>query len=366
MIRGKLLGTGLAAVAMIATTAAWTPGANYGIHVGSPDVKTLGQMAFGPGNVLFIGDNDGAQILAVEVNDAAKAAGAVNVDGLDGKIAKMLGVPVADVRINDMAVHPASKNVYVTVTRGSGASATSVLLKVTRDAARPIAEVPLTSVKFSTASISNAPADDPNARRNARSSTITDIEYADGAVWVAGLSNEEFASSFRRFSFPFDAKMQTTTVEIYHVSHKASETRSPVTSFTVRHINGAPYIVAGYTCTPIVAFSIADLKPGQHVVGRTVAELGAGNTPTDIVSFTRDGKDVIMVVNNRRPLMLISAVDVAGGKALTVPDVEGIARTTLDQPSGITQMSDLDATHVVVIQKGANGLDLKSIAKSSL
>lgn len=370
MTRGKRISIGVLSAVALAASIAWirpTPAPN-GMVVGSPTIQSLGQMAFGPDNVLFIGDNDAAQILAVEVPDAEKGSGAITVDGIDAKIAQVLGVAVADIRINDLQVHPVSKNVYLTVTRGAGASATPVLLRVTRNAARPIEEVPLTNVKYSTAAITNAPANQPEARRNPRTTTITDIAFADGGVWVAGLSNEQFASAFRRFSFPFGKSMETTTLEIYHVSHRASETRSPVTSFTVQRVNGTPYIVAGYTCTPIVAFAMSDLVPGKHVVGRTVAELGAGNTPTDLVPFTRDGKDVIMVVNNRRPLMRIDATDIATGEALKVPEVAGIARVTLEQPAGITQMSDLDATRVVVIQRGANGagLDLKSIAKASL
>jgi hypothetical protein len=353
-------------MAGVLATAAFVKPATNGMLLGAPPAKSLGQLAFGPGNVLFIGDNDGAQVIAVEVADATPGSGPITLEALDTKVAQVLGTSVADVQINDMAVHPVSRNVYLSVTRGTGASATPVLLRVTRDASRPIEEVPLTNVKFSLASIANAPADEPSGRRNPRSSTITDLAFADGQLWVAGLSNEEFASSFRRFSYPFDQSMQTTTVEIYHVSHRASETRSPVTSFTVQRIGGQPFIVAGYTCTPIVAFSMNNLTPGKHVVGRTVAELGAGNTPTDLVSFSRDGKDVIMVVNNRRPLMKINASDIATGDSLTTPDVDGIARVTLEQPAGIMQMSELDADHVVIIQRGPNGLSLKSIAKSAL
>ena len=366
MSRGNRISMGLAVAAALAASIAWSWPEPSGMTVGNPAFKSLGQMAFGPGNVLFIGDNTGAQILAVEIADEARGTGAINLAGLDAKVAQVLGVAPADVQINDLAVHPSSKNIYLTVTRGSGASAVPVLLRVTRSAERPIEEVPLTNVKHSMAAITNAPADDPSARRNPRTSTITDIAYADGQVWVAGLSNEEFASSFRRFSYPFGKTMETSTLEIYHVSHRASETRSPVTSFTIQPINGKKYIVAGYTCTPIVAFDIAGLVPGKHVVGRTVAELGAGNTPTDLVPFKRDGKDVIMVVNNRRPLMRIDASDVATGQALTTPEVAGIARATLEQPTGIMQMAELDATYVVVVQRGANGLDLKSIAKSAL
>ena len=365
-LRRTRLGIGLVAAAGVAASVAWIRPDSSGMILGAPAAQSLGQMAFGPGNVLFIGDNTGAQILAVEIADPTTGTGAINLEGIDAKVAQVLGVTPADIQINDLAVHPTSKNVYLTVTRGTGASAVPVLLRVTRNAARPIEEVSLANVKYSTAAITNAPANDASARRNPRTSTITDIAFADGQVWVAGLSNEEFASTFRRFSFPFGKTMESTTLEIYHVSHRASETRSPVTSFTMQEIGGKKFIVAGYTCTPIVAFSVADLVPGQHVVGRTVAELGAGNTPTDLVPFTRDGKNVIMVVNNRRPLMRIDASDVATGAALKVPEVAGIPRTPLEQPSGIMQMAELDANHVVVVQRGANGLDLKSIAKSGL
>ena len=350
-----------AALLFAAATIAWMS-PEPSMRRGAPAIKSLGQLAFGPGNVLFIGDNDGAQIFAVEIEDANKGAGSINLDGIDTKVAQLLGANAADIRINDLAVHPVSKNVYLSVTRGDA----SVLLRVTRDPAKPIEEVALTDVKYATAPIADAPADNPTSRRNPRTLTITDIAFGDGQVWVAGLSNEEFSSAFRKISYPFGKAMETTTLEIYHVSHRASETRSPVTSFALQTINGQKYIVAGYTCTPIVAFAVSDMVPGKHVVGRTVAELGAGNTPTDLVPFKRDGKDVILVVNNRRPLMRIDAGDVAKGEALKTPDVEGIARTPLEAPTGIQQMSELDATHVVVIQRSATGLDLKSIAKSAL
>ena len=78
--------------------------------------------------------------------------------------------------------------------RGAGADMTYTLLRVTRNASRPVEVVSLDDVKFATAPISN-PSPNPG---NARARTITDIAYADGQVWVAGLSNEQFASAFRR------------------------------------------------------------------------------------------------------------------------------------------------------------------------
>jgi hypothetical protein len=109
-----------------------------------------------------------------------------------------------------MAVHPVSRNVYITAMRGRWAGAQSVLLRVTRDADIEIVE--LDDVMFSTAAIPNAPASDPAARRNPRTFTVTDLAFADGRVWVAGLSNEEFSSAFRQMPFPFGDGMTTTGI----------------------------------------------------------------------------------------------------------------------------------------------------------
>jgi hypothetical protein len=337
-----------------------------GMRRGAPEAKSLGAMAFGTGNVLFIGDSEGGVILAVEIEDAATAGGAINITGIDGKLAQVLGTTADNVVINDMAVHPVSHNVYLTVTRGRGADARPVLLRVTRNASRPIEEVALDNVRFSSAAIPNAPVPNPGARRNPRTLTVTDLAFADGQVWVAGLSNEEFSSAFRRIAYPFRDGLSTTTLQIYHVSHGQNETNAPVMTFMPSQIGGQRYILAAYTCTPLVAFPADALKDGDHVIGRTVAELGAGNQPVDMISFVRDGQQQILIANSRHPLMRVSAADIANAQALTLPSKEpGIARVPLAH-TGIRQLADLDAQHVIVIQAGSGGMDLKSIAKSTL
>jgi len=56
------------------------------------------------------------------------------------------------------------------------------------DRAGQISEFPLKDVKFSKAAIENA------AQGGKRAEAITHIAYSDGKLFVAGLSNEEFAS----------------------------------------------------------------------------------------------------------------------------------------------------------------------------
>ena len=71
------------------------------------------------------------------------------------------------------------------------------------------------------------------------------MAFADGRLWVAGLSNEEFASKLRAIPYPFATSMRGTSVEIYHGNHRAVETRSPVNAFVPYALNGEQYCLPG-------------------------------------------------------------------------------------------------------------------------
>ena len=87
-----------------------------------------------------------------------------------------------------------------------------------------------------------------------------------GAIYVAGLSNEEFASKLRTIAYPFSAVEPGTSVEIYHGNHGALETRSPVYAFVPYNVGGTPHLIAGYLCTPLVKFPMASLSGTRKVV----------------------------------------------------------------------------------------------------
>src|SRR5262249_11965953 len=59
---------------------------------GKPDLKSAGQLAFGPEAVLFVGDSQGAAIFAIGVPPASgKPNGELKFEGLDTKLAALLG-----------------------------------------------------------------------------------------------------------------------------------------------------------------------------------------------------------------------------------------------------------------------------------
>src|SRR5688572_23114513 len=96
------------------------------------DMKSAGPLAFGPDGVLFVGDGAGGAVFAIETGDAKGDPDKVkhDVQGLDQKVAAALGVQPNEIRINDLAINPASGNAFLSVSRGRGPDAAAVILKL--------------------------------------------------------------------------------------------------------------------------------------------------------------------------------------------------------------------------------------------
>jgi hypothetical protein len=298
------------------------------------------------------------------------------VEDLDTKLAILLGVNRDDVFIRGMAAHPVSGSVYLSVMRGRGEAAQPILVRATSDGA--VEDVPMTDVPFAQIGIDDAPtADDVRedvslerstdnavemehagvrfhmAKTSLRSSTITDLAWVDGMLLVAGTSNEEFSSTLRRIPFPFVGEANSNALEIYHVSHGKYETASPIR--TLVPFDGGTSILASYTCTPLVQFPLTDLQPGALVKGRTVAELGPINQPLDMVAYTHDGAEYLLVSNTRHPLLKIPTGPIANQPGLHEPtEPVGVPREELSHP-GVSYLAPLDAGHVVMLQRDDTG-----------
>ena len=93
-----------------------------------------------------------------------------------------------------------------------------------------------------------------------RAEAITDLVFADGTLFVAGLSNEEFAATLWRVPFPFKGAVAATTLENFHGAHGKYETESPIRAFVAYPLRGKQQILAAYLCTPLVTFPLEDLK----------------------------------------------------------------------------------------------------------
>jgi len=328
---------------------------------GSPDWKSSGPLTFGPKGLLFLADTQGVAIFAVDTGDTQpdSAGGTIKVEGINNKLASLLGTTSSSVVINDVAVNPASGKAYLSVSRGKGAEAAPVLVRVDRSGKLEV--VSLENVPFAKAELPNPTKGD--RPRSPRSDAITDLGFVDGRLFIAGLSNEEFSSRLISIPYPFAEPGKGTSVGIFHGAHGKLETASPVRTFAAYEIKGEPYILAAYTCTPLVKFPVAQLKPGKHIKGTTIAELGNRNKPLDLIVYEKDGKDFLLLANSARGVMKIKTdkADVTEGISKPVSGTEGMTYETIASLKNITQLDRLDKQHALVLIENDKGVSLETI-----
>ena len=353
-LAGALLGL---VVALSSSVSAAAPAA------GASALKSAGPLAFGPDGVLFVGDTAGAALFAIETGDKAPATpkSPINLAAIDRKIADAVGVGPEAILINDLAINPASGAAWISASRGKGPDAKPLIVRV--DPSGKVEPLDLDATKAVSTPLPDAPAAGTGPR-NPRADVVTDLAYVDGRVFVAGLSNEEFSSRLLAVPYPFGDATKGTSIEIYHGAHGKFETKSPVRTFAAYQISGQPYLMAAYTCTPLVKLPVSELKPGSHYKGTTVAELGNRNKPLDMVVYSKGGKDYILLANSSRGVMKIRAEGIAEAPSISAPvrNTEGQPYETLANLKGVVQLDALDTEHAVLLVQGADGaMNLETI-----
>jgi len=353
-----------AALACTLVASAAHADATASLKAGKADLKSAGALAFGPDGVLFVGDSAGGAVYALDTQDRKARNGmAIEIKAVSDKVAALLGTTVEQILINDVVVNPLSKQAYLSVSRGRGPDALPVILRT--DGSGALQELALDNVKHAKVDLPNAPTADAKDRRgqSLRLESITDIEFVDGQLLVAGLSNEEFASNLRAIPYPFKEVSRGSSVEIYHGAHGRYETQAPVRTFVQYRIDNQPNILAAYTCTPLVKIPVAALKPGSKIAGTTIAELGNMNRPLDMIVYTKNGADHILMSNSARGVMKMSIAGIEKYNAITErTDVAGLPYETLADLKGVLQLDRLDANSALLLVKAESGaLDLKTI-----
>ena len=344
----------LATVVLTASMPAAAPTAAPVTQGVGPSFQSIGPLAFSPDGMLYAGDTASASIVAVDLGAAATggASGSAAVQGIDQKIAAMLGTAANEIAITDLAVHPKTHQSYISVMRGVGTAAKPALLRL--DGAGALTLVAMDSLKYSKVSLPNAA-----TAGNARNQSIMDIAVSNGRIFVAGLSNEEFASKLWSIAYPFSTADRGTSIEIFHGNHGRLETRSPIFSFVPYTVDGKATLIAGYLCTPLVKIPVDSLSAGTKIVGTTIAELGSGNRPIDMILYKKDGRDFLLMSNTNRGVMKIPTATFGTETPITAPvptGTAGVKYETVASMTGIEQLDLLDATRTIVIARGADGV----------
>jgi hypothetical protein len=348
-----------------------TPAASS-MHLGAVRLQSAGVMYFSSDGTLFVADPRGAAIYAIDVAESFRdtTRTGVRVDEVDGKIAAALGTTRDQIHIVDMVAHPLSQSLYFSLTRGKGNDAVPLVVSVTK-ADEKVTVLPLERIMNARASIADAPNADAKTPwgEPKRAFSITDIALVDGELYVAGLGNEEFASTLRRLPYPFGRSGSTTTVEMFHTSHDRYETASPIESFLPITLAGTPSLVAGYGCSPIVTVARGALADKKHVRGKTVSELGGGNRPFDMIRYTNTkGKEYILIANSNRTLTRFDPVELASAQPMTTavkqawqPAGVGYLPVAI---VGVLQLDNLNANNIVLLQRDIDSGQLNVVSQT--
>ena len=154
-------------------------------------------------------------------------------------------------------------------------------------------------------------------------------------------------------------------IEIWHGAHGQYETNAPIRTFIAYDFDGEAEILASYTCTPLVPeIAVDQLRPGAKVMGVTIAELGNMNRPLDMIAYSKDGKDYILMANSNRGVMKVHAENLGGYGPIThkIAATEGVPYDTVQGLQGVRRLDKLTETTGLAMVEFGETLSLTTIA----
>jgi len=292
------------------------------------DIKFAGALEFAANGTLFVGDNHNGAIYAFEVPEEPSERQIMpsSIANIDAKIAELLGVGAGAIEINDIATHPVSNDIYISVTRIGNLVSRPAIVTVSQD--QNISLLDLAALEFQKQELNEFP--DGEITFNGRAGgpgpalprdraktavpistlAIMDIEYYDGELFVSGVATDSFLSTLRRIPYPFDGAQSTASVEMYHIAHDQYESRAPIRAMSIQEIDGKPQLVAAYTCSPIVLVPLDEIQDGAKISARTIMDYGNGQ-PLDMIAFNfqspfgGEAEPTLFVTSNSRQPQLI-------------------------------------------------------------
>lgn len=335
------------------------------------DIKFAGALEFTENGTLFVGDNYNGAIYAFEMPADAGPEQIMpsTIANIDAKIAELLGVGSQAIELNDMASHPITKDLYISVTRIGSSASQPALIQVTQD--QQVSLVDLSSFEFQKQALMEFPEGEttfrPRGAGNSgplprdlakgdiplRTLAIMDMEFYEGELFVAGVAHDNFLSSLRRMPYPFDGNQGITNVDMYHITHDQYESRAPIRAMSVQEIDGKAQLVAAYTCSPIVLVPLDDIQDGAKISANTIMDYGNGQ-PLDMIPFNMQGQQMLFVTNDSRSPQVIPVAGLQDAKVVDHNDFERGGKLDLHPvmpygPIGEAVMFDGMSMHMTLV-----------------
>jgi hypothetical protein len=254
-------------------------------QAGGASVQLLA-MKFDPEGTLYAADGKNNELVALSTIDKKGKALPVQVPDLGAQLSKLLGCTPEDVLVNDIAVHPTSFAVYLSVAKKG--TPESRLFRVAAD--RKVLEVPVGELK-------------KTAVKLPEGTQPFDIALTSKNVILSSSGRDRtFSAELHRVPLPLaEGKMANAQTELYHSSHKAWETRAPLVSITAFTMGGKEYLVGATKCTPVVRVPVDEIGDKAKVKTTTLLELGGGNTPISMMVYGQGPAQTLLLTHTKSP-----------------------------------------------------------------
>lgn len=259
-------------------------------QTGGLKLASVSALSFGPGGLLLVAEPATGSVVGIETGDAGPMRKPkAKLEKAGDMIAAGLGTTADNITVKDMAVNPESGRVYLAVSRKPDNAAAIITI----DSEGRAAALDTGAMTWSRVTLPGG--------TSTKVTNVTDVGFAGDRVIAAGSCNEEFASKIFSIPLPMEngATARVFSAETYHVSHKKWETRAPISSFVCDSEAGQTEVVGAFACTPIAKFPVGDLKDGAQVKGVSMVELGSGNRPIDMFTYTKGGKHWLVTQTQR-------------------------------------------------------------------
>jgi hypothetical protein len=300
-----------------------------------PTPLSAGALTFSPDGTLFVADSKGGRIWAYPLETAARTSEVTPFlfEDIDQSMADLLGVSPRQLTYNGLAVHPLSREPYISLGIKRHGRIDPAVVRVSLDGAVSLFD--LSDSRANMQALENLPDPDKTVRSRAgewpvpgdayyeekartplRSMAIVDIKFHKGELFISGVSNQEFCSVLRRVPYPFSGSGSETHLEIFHVAHGIYETRAPIRTMQFAHLDGEDTLIAAYACSPIVTIPVRQLKDGATVIGKTVGDMGNGQ-PISMVAYRHEGEDRLFITNFSRGPVVLPISNLDGAPAFT-------------------------------------------------
>jgi hypothetical protein len=329
------------------------------LQPGPVELQSAGPLTMTDSGVLIVGDPIAAAIYAIDTEEGASthAGSGPQIDDLKAELAKALNVESSQINIGDMTTNEVTGNVFLSLSAGDA----NHLVRISPKG--EVTKLNLDKVAHAKKSLPNPPENkvtgEGRRQKNRRAESITDLSFFDGKVLVSGLTATESPSTVMEIPYPFSEETILTNVELFHAAHGRVESDPAIRAFVTMTIDGKPTVLAGFTCTPLVAFPIEKMGQQEKLRGKTLAELGNRNQPLDMISYEQGTEKYLLISNSARGVMKVSLADVEKNPGLTEPvgggGTAGQPFETIQSLKDVKQMARYDEKHATIITETEGG-----------